>query len=300
MCTTITISKNKNYFMCKSMDFFEKYKYTFVFFPENYIFEEDIFGNNFKSKYKMMGTTFKGYDQFIDGINEFGLMGSTNSFKNEVSFENNINLKYINLTSTKLVNFFLANCKNVDEIIELSSKIRLFKKSLVNKNNFSRHYHYMFSDKNGKTIVIEFFNGKLKIYDNNLKIMTNNPKFPKHLENINSFSTKSELEKQKILSKPLISPSRRFIKAYYITKSLKEEDFNNLNLFSFLNNFSITKSNFSYISNYENTTITVYQSILNSNDKTYEFKYYNSNLITKYDFEKLKNIKYKFIDELKK
>lgn len=300
MCTTIAIKNNNINYMCKSMDFFEKYSYSFVYFPKGIIYEEDIFGNNLKSKYSMMGTTFRGYDQFVDGINEHGLMGSTNSFKNEVSFENGIDLQYLNLTSTKIVNVILANCKNVEEVVEMSKKIRLFKRSLVNKNNFSRHYHYMFSDITGKCIVIEFTDGKLEVYNNKYKVMTNTPKFPKHMANVESFIQKDNIEKQKFLSKKLISPTGRFIKAYNELESINDKKIFDLNLFEFLDCFSVRKSDFQNISNFENTTITIYQSILNSKDKSYEFKYFHSDNKVNFNFESLNHIKNKFIFELKK
>lgn len=287
MCTTISISNNFAY-MCKSMDFIDKYNYTFVYFPKNYEYEEDVFGNKLTSKYSMMGTTFKGFDQFIDGINEKGLMGSTNSFKNHVSFADFPENNAFNLTSTKLLNVFLANCQSVDEVVEFSKNIVILSKSFVNIDNFSRHYHYMITDKTGKTVVLEFVNGKIIPYINEIPVMTNGPKYPKHCQNLKKYlnDNKNKGNKKNINE---ISPTRRFIKAYKILENLKDKNLDNIpyDFFNILNEVAIKKEDFKNLELFHSPTITLYQTILDSNNKKYYFKYFNSNEIVEFDFIKL-------------
>lgn len=296
MCTTISIKRN-GYYMCKSMDFKEKYNYTFVYFPENSPYEEDIFGNILRSKYKMMGTTFKGFDQFIDGINENGLMGSTNSFKNEVSFEKNPDNSLLNITSTKLLNVLLANCRDIDEVIIFCKDIRIFNKSIINKKNFSRHYHYMLTDRFGKTVILEFVNGIINIYGDNYNIMTNNPNYPRQCEILNKFLKKEENRNKIIERKDFISSSRRFINAYMTLNNL---DVNNdkYDFYSILENFAVYKDDYKNLN--ENNTITLYHSILDSENKKYTLKFLNSKVENQYTFEDFKNCKRKIIYDLKK
>jgi len=47
--------------------------------------------------------------------------------------------------------------------------------------------HYIVSDKNGKSIVIEFNDGETIIYDNPLGVITNAPNFDWHMTNLNNY-----------------------------------------------------------------------------------------------------------------
>lgn len=48
--------------------------------------------------------------------------------------------------------------------------------------------HFGVFDKDGGAIVIEFQHGKLNVYDNPVNVMTNQPEFPWHLENLNNYT----------------------------------------------------------------------------------------------------------------
>jgi choloylglycine hydrolase len=48
--------------------------------------------------------------------------------------------------------------------------------------------HYSVHDKKGGSIVIEFTNGKVNVYDNPVGVMTNGPEFPWHLQNLNNYT----------------------------------------------------------------------------------------------------------------
>ena len=109
MCTTFSVCKNNNTFILRTMDLEKYHEYEFKFFPSGYNYENDVFGNKLYTKYKIMGTTFKNYDHLLDGINEEGLLGCTNSFRNQITFVKNANYEKINLTSTKLLNVFLSS-----------------------------------------------------------------------------------------------------------------------------------------------------------------------------------------------
>lgn len=295
MCTTISIFNN-SYYMCKSMDFFDRYVYSFTYFPKNYFFEEDIFGVKLKSKYSMMGTVFRGYDQFVDGINEYGLMGSTNSFRNAVSFAENPEKEKLNLTSTKLLNVFLANCKDIEEVKELSKNIKIFKKSFVNEDNFSMHYHYMFTDIYGKSVVLEFEYGIITCYDNKYNIMTNSPVFPTHIKKLEKAIENNSIEN----IKNVISPSGRFLKAYHTIKNLDKfylENKPNV-FFQILDSFAVKKSHFENRELKKEPTITIYHSILDSLEKSYTFRYFNSKNIIKYNINEFKDSNEKIVIDL--
>ena len=192
MCTTFSILRNGETLLGRTMDLRSYHRYEFKYFPKDFNYEEDVFGNKLYTKYKIMGATFKDYDHLIDGINEKGLLGCTNSFRNAIYFKKAPVESKINLTSTKILNVFLTNCETLEDIKKLAPKIYVIEKSLVDENNYSRHYHYMFTDKNNKSLIVEIEDGYLKVYENKYNIMTNSPSFTKHIRNLEKYLEKIE------------------------------------------------------------------------------------------------------------
>ena len=266
------------------MDLRAYHKYEFKFFPKNFNYEEDVFGNKLYTKYKIMGATFKDYDHLIDGINEKGLLGCTNSFRNAINFKREpINSK-LNLTSTKLLNVFLTNCESLEDIKNLAPKLYIIEKSLVDENNYSRHYHYMFTDKNNKSLILEIEDGNLKVYENEYNIMTNSPSFTKHIRNLEKYIEKRELKGN------IYTPTKRFIRAYIELENLKENNFSESNeniLFNSLKKFTINKKDLENLPE-DSQNITLYYSITNSKTLKYYFKYTNLENINSFSFDDFK------------
>ncbi len=52
--------------------------------------------------------------------------------------------------------------------------------------------HMMVTDRSGKVIVIEYLEGKLKITDNPVRVLTNAPSFDWHLTNLRNYVNLSE------------------------------------------------------------------------------------------------------------
>lgn len=55
--------------------------------------------------------------------------------------------------------------------------------------------HYALFDRSGAGIVIEWASGKTEVYDNLVGVMTNNPPFPWHIQNMNNFSYLTNIDK---------------------------------------------------------------------------------------------------------
>ena len=99
--------------------------------------------------------------------------------------------------------------------------------------------HFALYDKSGGAIVIEFTNGKPTVYDNPVGVMTNDPPFPWHLDNLNNYAQLSNIDKNsgqfgslKVqapdsggalagLPSSNISPDRFVKAAYYANYALK-------------------------------------------------------------------------------
>lgn len=55
--------------------------------------------------------------------------------------------------------------------------------------------HYALFDRSGAGIVVEWASNKTEVYDNPVGVMTNNPPFPWHLQNMNNFSYLTNIDK---------------------------------------------------------------------------------------------------------
>lgn len=69
---------------------------------------------NFSTKYSVIGSGFFDIASFGDGINEKGLMGSTNFFPGYASFAKESMEGKINMTTSNAFDYLLSRCANVD------------------------------------------------------------------------------------------------------------------------------------------------------------------------------------------
>jgi choloylglycine hydrolase len=66
---------------------------------------------------------------------------------------------------------------------------------IASMDNFIAPLHFALYDKQGGAIVIEFTNGKTEVYDNPVRVMTNDPPFPWHLTNMNNYAYLTNIDK---------------------------------------------------------------------------------------------------------
>lgn len=66
---------------------------------------------------------------------------------------------------------------------------------LKNFGDLKSPLHYAFYDKKGGSIVVEALDGKLHVYHNPTREMTNGPDFPWHLKNLNNYSQLTNVDR---------------------------------------------------------------------------------------------------------
>jgi choloylglycine hydrolase len=90
--------------------------------------------------------------------------------------------------------YILGMCSNLDEVKEfLSSYIFWFKPSSQVGGGMPT-IHFMISDSTNKSIVCEFIDEKLVIYDNVPNLIANSPSYGWHLENLRNYVGKSNID----------------------------------------------------------------------------------------------------------
>lgn len=123
------------------------------------------------------------------GANDQGLSFSSNQLNGSSSPPVGNDPSKI-LSVNDLGAWILGNFKTVAEVKAAmsSDNTEFWLPLLPMDNNAPVPQHYAIYDKTGDALVIEFFDGKKNIYDNPVHVLTNNPPFPWHLENLNNYT----------------------------------------------------------------------------------------------------------------
>ncbi|MCH5180786.1 MAG: choloylglycine hydrolase [Erysipelotrichales bacterium] len=202
MCTAATY-KTKDHYFGRNLDYEFSYNETVTITPRNYVFNFRKMGK-IESHYAIIGMAFvqENYPLYYDATNEKGLSMAGLNFPNNACY-NAFDPNKDNITPFELIPWILGQCATVKEARKLLSKINLLNENFSDALPLSP-LHWMISDKD-ESIVVESTKDGLKVYDNPVGVMTNNPTFDFHLLNlanymslsrndpVNNFSDKIEL-----------------------------------------------------------------------------------------------------------
>lgn len=294
MCTCIDFKTKDNYFG-RNLDLEYRFNEKVVITPRNYKFNLKN-GTSISSKYSMIGmaTVVSNYPLYAEATNEKGLSMAGLYFpKNACFFKEEDNK--LNLTPYELIPYFLGLYSSISEI----------KKDITNLNitdtPFSKEMpvsdlHWMISDES-ECIVIEQMEDGLKVYNNPIGVLTNNPPFDYHLNNINNYSNLSPYNSKNTFSNKINlnqygqgmgaiglpgdnSPASRFIRASFnkLNSKCKDDEkssvtqfFHILDSVSMVQGTTITKEN--------KNDITTYSCCINTSKGIYYYKTYTNNQI---------------------
>ncbi|MBR6619408.1 MAG: choloylglycine hydrolase [Clostridia bacterium] len=184
MCTAATI-KTKDFYFGRTLDNPFSYGEEIVISPKNFDFSFNsppVFGNFFA----IIGMAHieNGYPLYYDAINEKGLCIAGLNFVGNAFYpkpEKGQN----NIAVYELIPYILKQCQSVKQVKELLESINLcdipFSESLPTAS-----LHWLIADKN-EAITVESVKDGLKVYENPIGILTNNPPFEIQMFNLNNF-----------------------------------------------------------------------------------------------------------------
>ncbi|WP_405267959.1 choloylglycine hydrolase [Methanobrevibacter sp.] len=185
MCTASNYITENHYFG-RNFDYEISYKERVTITPRNYEFKfrkiDDI-----KVHYAIIGIAagIDAYPLYYDACNEKGLaIAGLNFAGNAVyrEFEEDM----VNIAPFELIPYLLGKASNLDEARELLAEINLVNINFAEELPLSP-LHWMISDNSGKSIIVEPLEDGLKIYDNPVGVLTNNPPFDKQLFYLNNY-----------------------------------------------------------------------------------------------------------------
>ena len=136
--------------------------------------------------YAMIGiaTVMNGYPLYYEAVNEKGLCMAGLNFPGNAVYQP-FDPQCTNVASFELIPWILTQCKTVKEAKELLKGIHLcdtaFRDDLL-----PTPLHWIISDRN-KAITVEPMADGIEVTDNPIGVLTNNPPFSYHLNNLSNY-----------------------------------------------------------------------------------------------------------------
>ncbi len=295
MCTAATY-KTKDFYFGRTLDYEFSYKDEVTITPRNFPFHF-IEKGNIDTHYAIIGMAYvtENYPLYYDAINEKGLAMAGLNFVGNAVYKEKIE-GYDNIAQFEFIPWLLSQCATVREARGLIEKMNLLNIPFNDKLPLAQ-LHWIIAD-NERAITVESVKEGIKIYENPVGVLTNNPPFDKQMFELNNYmhlSTKSPENKfstdlnLETYSRGMgaiglpgdLSSQSRFIRAAFVKMNSVSADTENESVSQFFHilNSVDQQRGCCQLENgkYE---ITIYTSYCNANKGIYYYTTYNNHQIT--------------------
>lgn len=196
-CTTLAITDQQgDVFHGRTLEYMQDLPSWLTYYPVGTTFDKTSPdgkpGLHYTSRYAVLAITSTITDgdsrDVLEGMNSAGLSFSENMIMNaELATVPAVDSKNA-LPVTSLGEWTLARFATVEEVKDAIKDGWFWSPALKRFGDLKSPFHYAFYDKKGGSIVVEVVDGKLHVYNNPTRVMTNGPEFPWHLTNLNNYT----------------------------------------------------------------------------------------------------------------
>lgn len=187
MCTGLNFITKDNVLFGRNFDYEKSYKEQIVVTPRDYVFR--FTNGDCNSKHSaIMGIgagSVPEYPLYYDAMNEEGLCVAGLNFEGNAIY-NNFDEDMTNIAPWEFIPFLLCYASDVSEVEGLLANANIvdipYSDDLPNSP-----LHWIISDKEGNCIVVEPVYEGLKVYRNDVSVLTNNPQFPLQISELNKY-----------------------------------------------------------------------------------------------------------------
>lgn len=185
MCTAVTFTADSFYFG-RTLDIDCSYNETVTVTPRNFPFDFRLC-NKIDNHFAVIGMAFvaENYPLYYEAVNEKGLCMAGLNFPGNAVYFPPVHGKD-NISPFEFIPWILGQCENLEQSRRLLKNINLVNVDFSEKLPLSP-LHWIIADKNGAVTVESVADG-LKIHDNPVGILTNNPTFDFHIKNLANYS----------------------------------------------------------------------------------------------------------------
>ena len=197
MCTAATY-KTKDFYMGRTLDYEFSYGEQITITPRNYPFEFRH-DKKLEKHYAMIGMAHvcDGYPLYYDAVNEKGLGMAGLNFVGNASY-NELKEEYRNVAQFEFIPWILSQCASLEEAKELLRQMNLVGTTYSEQFPVAK-LHWIIADKSG-AITVESVADGLKVYDNPVGVLTNNPPFDKQMFALNNYMHLSPKQPKNLFS----------------------------------------------------------------------------------------------------
>ncbi len=193
-CTGLGVkTKDGDYISGRTLEFGIFLPTSAISVPRNYTFVGKTpigDGKKWKTKYASIGVMIGGEKLILDGINEKGLTCGMFYLPGYASYPKTTKKNQkISMSTSDFNQWVLSQFKNVDEVKKAikNGKVAFSKVLTEGFPPTVQPFHFLISDKSGKSIVVEPINGKIVVYDDPVGVLTNSPTFDWHMTNLKNY-----------------------------------------------------------------------------------------------------------------
>ena len=300
MCTAITFTGKDHYFG-RNLDLEYHYQEAVTITPRHFPFQFRMV-NPLTSHYALIGmaTLAEGIPLYYDASNEKGLsMAGLNFPGNAVYQPTTTNAT--NVAPFELIPWILGQCANISEAMALLENINIAKIPF-NKEFPLSPLHWILADQE-RSITIEPMENGLHIYENPIRVLTNNPPFPYHLWNLNNYINLTREEAENRFSQDLtltpfsrgmgaiglpgdLSSPSRFVRAAFTKFNALSYDDENASITQFFHILGSVAQQEGCVRVGDGFEKTIYSSCCNIDLGIYYYKTYENSQITAVDMHK--------------
>lgn len=200
MCTAATY-KTKDFYFGRTLDYEFSYGDEIVITPRRYPFHFRSMGA-VESHYAIIGAAcvMEGCPLYYDAVNEKGLGVAGLNFVGNAFYRDAVPGKD-NVAQFELIPWILGQCSSVQEARALLENINI-DNTPFNENLPLAQLHWMISDRE-ESITVEAVREGLKIYENPVGVLTNNPPFDEQMFQLNNYMHLSPKQPQNHFSDKL-------------------------------------------------------------------------------------------------
>ena len=317
MCTAITY-KTKDFYFGRTLDYEISYGDEVTITPRNYEFNFRH-KQNIKNHYAIIGMAYvtENYPLYYEAVNEKGLGIAGLNFVGNAQYNKKIKGKD-NITQFEFIPWILSQSTTVKEAKKLIEKIN-FLDEPFSTNLPLAQLHWIISD-SIESITVEAVKDGIKIYENPVGVLTNNPTFDKQMFELNNYMNLSTKSPKNTFAKSLnlekysrgmgaiglpgdLSSQSRFIRASFVKMNSVSKDTENESVSQFFHILnSVDQQRGCCELDDGKYEITIYTSCCNATKGIYYYTTYDNHQITAVDMHKEnldseKLIRYQLIKE---
>lgn len=182
MCTAVLY---KNRYFGRNLDYDRSFGEQVVLTPKDFPLSFPD-GQTLQNHHAILGMALvaEAYPLYYDGMNEKGLAMAGLLFPENAVYHSPVSGKD-NIPSWAFIPWVLGQCEGVKDAENLLKRVNItdvpFSEALL-----PSPLHWMIADQE-RSIVVESTAVGLQVYENPVGVLTNNPPFPFHLENLNRY-----------------------------------------------------------------------------------------------------------------